>query len=44
MELIKWMRSNIFTFKQINLSKMWKLMFAKIKSNLYDESEMVSIL
>jgi hypothetical protein len=38
METIKWMRENLFTFKQINLSKMWKSIFVKIESCLYDES------
>lgn len=33
---IRWMREHLFTFKQINLSKMWKAIFAKIDSGLFD--------
>lgn len=29
-ETIKWMRENLFRFKQIDLSKMWKAIFGKI--------------
>lgn len=38
------MRENLFSFKQINLSKMWKAIFYKISSGLYDESEIVSMI
>lgn len=43
-ETIKWMRENLFNFKQINLSKMWKAIFSKISSGLYDESEIISMI
>ena len=44
MEIIRWMRENFFTFKHINLSKMWKLIFSKLESFMYDESETISII
>ena len=44
MELIKWMRENLFSFKQINLSKMWKAIFGKAESGQFDESETVTIV
>ena len=43
MQIIKWLRENLFTFKQISLSKIWKSIFTKSESGQYDESEIVTI-
>lgn len=43
-EAINWMRHNIFAFRHIDLSKMWKAIFAKITSRTYDESEIISMV
>ncbi len=33
MSLLKWMRANLFNFKHLNLSKMWKLLFIGFNNN-----------
>jgi hypothetical protein len=43
-EAIKWMRENLFRFRQIDLSKMWKSIFGKIESRAFDESEIISMI
>lgn len=44
MEIIRWMRENLFAFKPINISKMWKAIFQKNETGVHDESEVVSII
>jgi hypothetical protein len=44
MEIIHWLRSNLFTIKPINLSKIWKFIFLKGEKGIYDESDIVTII
>jgi hypothetical protein len=44
MEIIRWLRANLFTIKPINLSRIWKYIFLKSEKGLHDESDIVTIV
>ena len=44
MEIIRWLRSNLFGIKPINLSKIWKYIFLKSEKGNHDESDIVTIV
>ena len=44
MEMLGWLRKNLLNFKQINLSKFWKLIFLKTSSNIYLERDVINLL
>lgn len=44
MEILTWLRRNIFTIKELNLSKFWKNLFIKYLSNLYPETEVINLI
>jgi len=35
MQMLQWLREDLFKIKQLNLSKFWKLLFAKYQTNQY---------
>lgn len=44
MEIIQWLRANLFVIKPINLSRIWKHIFLKTEKGDHDESDIVTIV
>lgn len=44
MEIIRWLRENLFKIKPINLSRIWKYIFIKNDRGIHDESDLVTIV
>ena len=44
MEIIRWLRNNLFGIKPINLSKIWKYIYLKSEKGNHEESDIVTIV
>lgn len=43
MELLVWLRKHLLSFKQLNLSRFWKLILLKTASNQYSERDIITM-
>lgn len=44
MELLTWLRRNLFKIKELHLSKFWKNLFMKYLSKVYPEAEVINLV